>query len=92
MHLPPFHSLAFLVQLLLPLYALTPVALYPPTAMTPNSLPMVPSPGNIIDHTDATGCNAMVTIPALLQAWAANPRALDILARLHYVVSLILLI
>lgn len=88
MHLPPFHSLAFLIHLLLPLYAIRPIALYPPTAITPKSLPMTPTPGNIMDHTVRTRCTAMVTIPALLQVWASDMKAVKILAGLDYVVSL----
>lgn len=84
--LPAFHTLGIIVQLLVSLYAMTPVALYPPIAPTPTSTPMLPSPDNILKHLKRTNSNCVMVIPALLQIWAQDPKAVAFLASIEFVV------
>ncbi|KAF8154594.1 hypothetical protein B0H34DRAFT_783744 [Crassisporium funariophilum] len=85
MALPAFHTLGIIVQLLSPLYAMTPVSIYPPKATAPNALPVIPTPDNILDHLRRTGSNSLVIIPALLQLWAQDKKAVELLASLEFV-------
>ena len=84
--LPAFHTLGIIVQLLVSLYAMTPIALYPPIASTPASTPMLPSPDNILEHLRRTHSNCLMIIPALLQTWAQDSNAVELLASLEFVV------
>ncbi|KAF8896177.1 hypothetical protein BD779DRAFT_1608500 [Infundibulicybe gibba] len=79
MPLPPFHTLGFHTQLLVPLYGLVPIAMYPPLVTTRDSLPMIPSPENILEHTRRTHSSGMITIPAFIQIWAQSSAAIEIL-------------
>ncbi|KAF8871770.1 putative aminoadipate reductase [Infundibulicybe gibba] len=79
MPLPPFHTLGIYTQLLVPLYGLVPIAMYPPLVTSPGLLPMIASPDNILDHTQRTHSTGMVTIPAFLQIWSQSNAALEIL-------------
>lgn len=88
MALPAFHTMGIIVQLLIGNYAMQPIGLYPPTATTPVSLPMMPTPANLLDHIVRTRCTGLATIPAFLQVWAQDKDAVRILASLQYVVSL----
>jgi acyl-CoA synthetase (AMP-forming)/AMP-acid ligase II len=88
MALPPFHTLAIGIHLLVGLYAMAPIALYPPTATTPSAQPMKITPGNILDHTVRTGSNSLMVLPALFQLWAQDQNAIDTLAKLKFVVRL----
>ncbi|KAF9477786.1 acetyl-CoA synthetase-like protein [Pholiota conissans] len=83
--LPAFHTLGIFVHILVSQYSMTPVGLYPPMATTPTSTPMTPSPDNILDHTMRTGCNCMMIIPALLQIWSHDKKAVELLASLEFV-------
>lgn len=85
--LPPFHSLALFIHLLLPTFAMVPIGLYPPTANTPHAIPVIPTPHNILDHVTRSGCTNLVTIPTLIQIWAQDPKAVAVLASLNSVVS-----
>ncbi|KAF8901181.1 acetyl-CoA synthetase-like protein [Gymnopilus junonius] len=84
MALPPFHTLGLAVQTLVGLYSMVPIGLYPPIATTPHSMPMIPTPGNILDHLVRSGCNCLIIIPALLQIWSQDKKAIDILSQLEY--------
>lgn len=87
MALPPFHTLGIAVQVLVALYAVVPIGLYPPVATTPTSQPMMPTPSNILDHLVRSGSNSLMIIPALLQIWSQDKKAVEILSRLEYAVS-----
>ena len=87
MHLPPFHSLGFITQILYPLRCYTIVALYPPVTKRPDLLPMMPTPRNILDHTQRTKSNGIFTIPSIIQVWSQDSRFLDILKSLEFVVQ-----
>ena len=86
MHLPPFHTLGFMVQILYALRSCTTVALYPPVTKRPDLLPIMPTPQNILDHTRRTGSTGIIAIPSIVQIWAQDPRSVDFLKSLDFVV------
>ena len=86
MHLPPFHTLGIFAQLLLPLFGCTTVAVYPPVVGSPESLPILPTPNNVLDHIQRTKSNALMAIPTLLQIWSQDQKAVEILSALQFVV------
>ncbi|PPQ80241.1 hypothetical protein CVT25_003501 [Psilocybe cyanescens] len=86
MALPTFHTLGIICTLYYSMYGMGIIALYPPTATTPTSLPPIPTPDNIIDHTRRTNCESLITIPTLLQSWAQDKKYVDFLAKLKMVV------
>lgn len=72
MHLPPFHTLGISMQLFAPLAALTPVALYPPTALRDHpSAATVPTSDSIMKHSLRTGVSAVMAVPSFVEAWAS---------------------
>ncbi|KAH9476002.1 putative NRPS-like protein biosynthetic cluster [Psilocybe cubensis] len=85
MALPTFHTLGIICTLLYSMYGMSIVALYPPSATSPASLPPIPTPDNIIDHTRRTNCNVLISIPTLLQSWAQNRKHVEFLAKLDMV-------
>ncbi|KAF8971811.1 hypothetical protein BDZ97DRAFT_1913708 [Flammula alnicola] len=85
MHLPPFHAMGFVMQTLLPLFSGTIVALFPPVVKTAEMVPPLPTPDSILDHLERTRINAIMAIPAFLQVWAQDKRAIDVLSRLDLV-------
>ncbi|KAJ3505840.1 hypothetical protein NLJ89_g7204 [Agrocybe chaxingu] len=85
MALPPFHAMCIITHLLCSLYGMTPIGLFPPTATTPKSQPVHPSPHNILEHAARTKCNGLVTVPAFLHIWANEKKAVDFLASLEFV-------
>ena len=87
MALPAFHTLGIIVQLLIGIYAMTPVSLFTPIATNRSSIPMMPTPDNILHHMVQTKSNCLVIIPALLQIWAQDKKAVDYLASLEFVVN-----
>jgi acyl-coenzyme A synthetase/AMP-(fatty) acid ligase len=86
MHLPPFHAMAIYCQIILPLLSGVTVAVYPPVVESPESLPTLPTPDNILDHIQRTKSNSLFVIPTLLQIWGQDQKAVDILSALHFVV------
>jgi hypothetical protein len=87
MALPAFHTLGFATQVLGPLYGLYKVALYPPVADVPSKLPIMPTTDNIIEHSQRTGCEEMIGIPAMYQVWMLKENTVRYLASLKLVVS-----
>lgn len=87
MPVPTFHLSGIYTQILQPVYGVVPMAVYPPTATFPDSLPIFPSPTNILEHSIKTGCKAMMTLPALVTALSRTPAALDFLKDLDVLVS-----
>ncbi|KAJ3509565.1 hypothetical protein NLJ89_g5155 [Agrocybe chaxingu] len=85
MALPCFHTMGMVSHLLTGLYAMVPSGLYPPIATTPKSLPVMPTPQNILDHLVRTKCNAIIIPPAILQVWGNDSKAVELLATLEYV-------
>ena len=60
--------------------------MYPPVVESPESLPTLPTPENILNHVQRTKSNALIAIPTLLQIWAQDKKAVDILSDLQFVV------
>jgi len=86
MLLPPFHTLGVMIQIMLALRSCTTVALFPPVAKRPDLLPIMPTPENILDHTQRTGSNGIITIPSILQVWSQDPKSIDYIKKLEFVV------
>ncbi|KAJ6473938.1 putative aminoadipate reductase [Mycena vulgaris] len=61
MALPSFHIFGVIQQLMQPLSG-TCVAVYPPTATTPEAVPITPSPDSIIEHARKTKCRSLITL------------------------------
>lgn len=89
MALPSFHLYGIICQLMLPLYGVC-VAVYPPTATSPDALPISPSPDNFLDHARRTGCRGITTVPAFLALWLNSPAAIAYLKTMDDIVSYIL--
>ena len=87
MELPPFHTFGFAVQVIVPLYGVTSIGVYPPTVLSKELVPMMPTPSNILQHTVRTKSNAIMTIPAMLQVWGQSKESVDLLKYLEFVVS-----
>ncbi|KAJ7045929.1 putative aminoadipate reductase [Mycena alexandri] len=83
--LPSFHTLGIYFQLLVPLVALCVTNVAPPVYPSNGSLPYVPSPASALEHARATGCNSIITIPAILEVWASNPDSVAFLRGLSVV-------
>jgi acyl-CoA synthetase (AMP-forming)/AMP-acid ligase II len=86
MHLPPFHTLGFMIQVVCVLRACRTVALYPPVTKRPDLLPIAPTPQNILDHTQRTKSKGMFITPSIIEVWSHDPKAVDFLKSLEYVV------
>ena len=86
MHFPPFHSLGFTVHNLCALRSCTTAALYPPVTKRPDLLPIMPTPQNILDHTRRTKSTGITAIPSIIQIWSQDPRSVDFLKSLEFVV------
>ncbi|KAJ6472500.1 putative aminoadipate reductase [Mycena sanguinolenta] len=82
MAIPPFHMSGTHLQLLHCTYGRIPIALFPPTALTPASVPMFPNPDNVLEHSRRTNCKVMGMIPVVISAWAQNPEHVKYLATL----------
>ncbi|KAF7297405.1 General substrate transporter [Mycena indigotica] len=85
MPIPTFHMGGIFVQFLNPIYNGVAIALYPPTATTPDALPIFPSPNSVLEHSIRTKCRSMITIPALLSGLAHSPEAVEFLSTLGLV-------
>ena len=86
MHLPPFHAMGIYAHIILLLLGGLTVAMHPPVVESPESLPTLPTPNNILDHVQGTKSNTLLTIPTLLQMWAQDQKAVDVLSALQFVV------
>lgn len=89
MHLPPFHTLGIMIHIFQALRSCITIALYPPVTKRPDLLPIMPTPKNVLDHLQRTKSNAIITIPSNLQVWSHDPKSLDILKGLKFVVRTI---
>ncbi|KAJ7095660.1 putative aminoadipate reductase [Mycena epipterygia] len=79
MPIPTFHLSGIYTQILQPVYGVVPVVVYPPTATSPDTLPIFPSPDNILEHSRKTGCKAMMTLPALVTGLSRSAEAVNFL-------------
>lgn len=73
------------------MYGLVSIAVYPPTALTPSTQPIVASPKNVIDHARRSGSTNIVVPPALLQQIAQESEMVEFMLTLDFVVSLFLI-
>ena len=87
MQLPPFHAMGIVLEVFLPLFSCVAIALFPRVETRTDTLPILTTPANVLDHVRRTGSNAMVSIPAFLSVWAAEPDAVDTLRKLELLVS-----
>ncbi|TFK74161.1 acetyl-CoA synthetase-like protein [Pluteus cervinus] len=85
MALPPFHALGVFIETMYPVFHQLTIAVYPPCVFSKGQLPMIPSPDNIIEHVRRINPDALVIVPAFLQAWARSPSAISVLNSLKYV-------
>ncbi|KAJ7647851.1 hypothetical protein FB45DRAFT_732988, partial [Roridomyces roridus] len=83
--LPSFHLYGLRSQVFQPLFGI-PVAIYPPRALSPELLPMAPTPDSILEHTRKTGCRSLSTVPTLLVTWYNSPESLEYLTSLHTII------
>ncbi|KAH0588812.1 Polyketide synthase HetM [Termitomyces sp. J132] len=87
MCMPPFHAFGMGVQLFAPIYGAFSVAVYPPNLALAEPLPpIVPSPGNALEHMKLTKSNVLVAPPTFCQIWAPLPEAVKYLKTLKYVI------
>ncbi|KAG5652629.1 putative NRPS-like protein biosynthetic cluster [Sphagnurus paluster] len=85
MALPSFHMLGICIQLLVPLYGIISVTVYPPTAMSSSLLPVTPSPENVIEHGRLAHVTVLIAIPSFLLVWATSPEAIAFLKTLKFI-------
>lgn len=64
MALPTFHTIAIVVQLLVPLATGHAVGLYTPMAPAP---PVVPTPANLMEACKITGISAITIVPSIIE-------------------------
>ena len=81
-----------MIQIIQALRSCVTVALYPPVTKRPDLLPIMPTPENVLDHLQRTKSNAILTIPSNLQVWSHEPKSVDILKGLRFVVREIFLL
>ncbi|KAG6824420.1 hypothetical protein H0H92_006932 [Tricholoma furcatifolium] len=84
--LPTFHAFGVYTQLLMPIYGLISMSVYPPSATGPDRLLMVASPSNVLEQVQRTRSKILVVVPSLLQVWASNEEVIKFLASLERVV------
>lgn len=89
MQLPPFHALGIVVQLYAPLFTCVSMVFFPPVVGRTNTLPVIPTPENVLHHSMRTGCNVMVTVPTFMSVWASEPTAVAALRDMELVVRLL---
>lgn len=87
MELPAFHAMAVVLQIGVTFFHGACSALFPPQVETPSSVPVVPSPENVMHNIERTKANGCFTIPTFMHAWADNKKHVEILRTLNFVVS-----
>jgi len=87
MHLPSFHTLGVMIQIMSALRGCTTVAIFPPVTKKPDLLPIMPTPENILDHTQRTKSNGIITTPSIVQAWSHDLKSVDFIKSLEFVVK-----
>ena len=90
MALPPFHSFGLVNGLYIPIACLVSTVVYPPhTENDPLANPMVPTSDNMIECLKKVECNALMTVPSLLEQMATSEEAIEVLKKLELVVRAI---
>lgn len=88
MHLPPFHTLGIVMQLYVPLNAVSPACIYPPTSFDDHTKPpVIPTSDNVMEHSKRLRTNICVVVPTFLERWVSEPESLEWLKTLTVVVS-----
>ncbi|KAH8102928.1 hypothetical protein BXZ70DRAFT_927267 [Cristinia sonorae] len=77
--LPSFHTLAIFMQLYAPLSSGEYVGLYAPQSPAP---PIIPTPQNVLEVAQVTGCDGIFSIPAFIEVWSQSPAAVKFLSSL----------
>nr|GAT45908.1 acetyl-CoA synthetase-like protein [Mycena chlorophos] len=83
--LPPFHAFGLYTHLLGPLVQGGTVCLYPPLSLTEYRLPLGVTPANALEHAKRSRADGIMTVPALLGAWAGSEKDVEYLASLNIV-------
>ncbi|EIW76897.1 acetyl-CoA synthetase-like protein [Coniophora puteana RWD-64-598 SS2] len=87
MSLPSFHTLGLETQLYMPMFALRPVVHFRPSALDSyTALPVVPNADNLIEYIKKTKVNTVTVVPSFVEQWASNPRHIEVLKGLEFVV------
>ncbi|KAK7017974.1 hypothetical protein VNI00_018486 [Paramarasmius palmivorus] len=85
--IPAFHALAFILQLIYPLFCGFTSTLFTPTVWDPeNDMPIMPTPENTLDAMERTGTTATMIFPTFLQIWSKEAESVKRLSRYDYVV------
>ncbi|KAH9946535.1 hypothetical protein B0H21DRAFT_822721 [Amylocystis lapponica] len=82
--LPAFHTLGMEMQLYASLSSGLPVSLYAPRGHLGVPPPM-PTPANTLENARQTNANAVVSVPAFLEAWAQDDESIAYLSTLRIV-------
>ncbi|TCD65360.1 putative NRPS-like protein biosynthetic cluster [Steccherinum ochraceum] len=77
--LPSFHTLGIVLQSLAVGINAEPVILFTPNCPDP---PVIPNPQNILEVVKTMRCNAVVAVPAFVEAWANSEEAMKFVATL----------
>ncbi|KAF7293887.1 Acetyl-CoA synthetase-like protein [Mycena chlorophos] len=83
--LPAFHAFGLYTQILGPLVQGGTICLYPPLSLTEYRLPLGVTPANALEHAKRAGADGIMTVPALLGAWAGSEMDVEYLASLNIV-------
>ena len=90
MALPPFHSFGIVTELYTPIACLVSTVVYPPrTQNNPLAIPVIPTSDNMIECLKKVECNALMTVPSLLEQMATSEEAIEVLKKLELVVRAI---
>ncbi|KAJ7609417.1 hypothetical protein FB45DRAFT_762383, partial [Roridomyces roridus] len=85
MGLPPFHIFGLASQLIRPLSGIY-AAVFPPTATTPDALPMSASPDRVLEHARRTKAQSLTAVPAFLVTWFNSPEAFEYLKTMQAII------
>ncbi|KAJ6480154.1 putative aminoadipate reductase [Mycena sanguinolenta] len=85
MPIPCFHMSSIQVLFITALHGRIPVALFPPTASSPDALPVFPSPENVLEHSRRTGSKSLMLLPFFIVAWAQSLESVEYLRTLSVV-------
>ncbi|EIW76887.1 acetyl-CoA synthetase-like protein [Coniophora puteana RWD-64-598 SS2] len=87
MSLPPFHTLGLSIQLYTPMFALRPVVHFRPSALDSTAtLPVAPNAENLIEYIKKSKVNMIIVVPSFLEQWSNEPKQIEILKGLEFVV------
>ncbi|KAF9072483.1 putative aminoadipate reductase [Rhodocollybia butyracea] len=82
--LPSFHTMGVLVQVLMPLYGLISIAVFAPTVIKPEALPIIGTPKNVLEAAQILKPTLMISIPSFIHTWAQSDQAVEFLRTLRF--------